>query len=179
MNKMAKGALATGVGVALLLGGGGTLAVWNETEKANAGTIAAGTLDLTPGDGIWSSNGVDIADINAYKIVPGETLSYRQDLTVDLKGDKMRANLTVDTSKVLTGNFKSGDLELVQAPTLKDAASNKVLPTTVLTPTVTGAPQTVTASVSFKFDADALSSVGATADLSSVFYKLDQMPVSK
>ena len=33
MNKMAKGAIATGLGVALLIGGGGTLAIWNDTPK--------------------------------------------------------------------------------------------------------------------------------------------------
>ncbi|WP_186764327.1 alternate-type signal peptide domain-containing protein [Arthrobacter yangruifuii] len=180
MNKMTKGALAIGIGSAMLLGGGGTLAVWNQTQNASAGTIAAGELGLTAGKGVWSSNGTAIDDINTYKIVPGETLTYSQPLTVKLEGDKMQAKLTVDSSKVLTGDFAGSDLMMVQAPTLTDSASKQVLPGTILTPLPKGQvkrEQLVTASASFKFDAAALSSVGAKADLSSVQYKLDQLAV--
>ncbi|GAA3326839.1 MULTISPECIES: alternate-type signal peptide domain-containing protein [Paeniglutamicibacter] len=51
MNKMTKGALATGLDVALLLGGGGTLAVWNKSVAEPAGTITSGDLELTAGTG--------------------------------------------------------------------------------------------------------------------------------
>ena len=94
MNKMAKGALAIGVGAALLLGGGGTLATWNAAQASNAGTIAAGELKMTAATGTWASNltagPIRVAD---YKMVPGEKLTYSQDLTVTLVGDRITANL--------------------------------------------------------------------------------------
>ncbi|MER2137742.1 MAG: alternate-type signal peptide domain-containing protein [Arthrobacter sp.] len=97
MNKMAKGALATGVGVALLLGGGGTLAVWNQTANASAGTIASGDLKLAAGTGTWTSNMTQgTVNVSSYKMVPGEKLTYAQDLTVTLDGDRINANLTVN-----------------------------------------------------------------------------------
>jgi len=96
MNKMAKGALATGVGVALLLGGGGTLAVWNQSVNANAGTIASGELKLAAATGAWTSNITKGAvDPAVYKMVPGEKLAFTQDLTVTLVGDQLNANLSV------------------------------------------------------------------------------------
>ncbi|MCC9205448.1 alternate-type signal peptide domain-containing protein [Arthrobacter sp. zg-Y769] len=178
MNKMTKGALSIGFGAALLLGGGGTLAVWNQTVDTNAGTIAAGDLGLTAGTGTWTSNGTPIKDINSYKIVPGETLTYSQPLTVDLKGDKMQANVKVNADGILTGDFITNDLKLIEPPTLTNSAG-AVLPTTVLTPTKDEKPQTVTASVSFKFDASAKSSTNATANLNNVSYTLEQKPVTK
>ncbi len=94
MNKMAKGALATGVGVALLLGGGGTLATWNASQAANAGTIASGELKMTAGTGNWASNmTAGPITVASYKMVPGEKLTYSQDLAVTLIGDRITANL--------------------------------------------------------------------------------------
>lgn len=180
MNKMAKGALATGVGVALLLGGGGTLAVWNDTAAANAGKIVAGDLKLQTKPGVWTNAKGSIVDLDPtnnvadYVIVPGDVLTYKQSLDVTLVGDLMQANLTLNTAEVLS-NFAPGDVT-VAGPVLKNATGD-VLPNTILTPKTNGA---ITASATFAFDNKSgnLSSAKAAVDLKSATYKLNQMPVS-
>lgn len=47
MKKLTKGTIAAGVGVALLLGGGTTLAYWNDSVNMAGSTIQAGNLQLT------------------------------------------------------------------------------------------------------------------------------------
>lgn len=116
MNKMTKGAIATGIGVALLLGGGGTLAVWNVSKEGKPGTVVAGNLNLAAGKGVWESNlsSEAIDDISSYRVIPGEKLTFRQVLTVTLNGDEMRA--TVKASGTGSGEFgdtaKQGDVNL-------------------------------------------------------------------
>ncbi|MGW9402452.1 alternate-type signal peptide domain-containing protein [Arthrobacter sp. NPDC055585] len=173
---MAKGALATGVGVALLLGGGGTLAVWNDTANAQAGTIAAGTLDLKePAKGTWTSNiSGTVVDITTYKIVPGETLTYTQQLDVTLVGDQMKATLGIDG--VPASTFANGDVR-VEGPKFTDAGG-VVLKDGVLTPD-NAKKGKVTASATFAFDAANQSSVNATANLANIVYKLSQMDPNK
>lgn len=76
MNKMTKGSIATGVDVALLLGGGGTLAVWNTSVQSGAGRIAAGNLDLSAAKGVWTDAKTEIInDIGSYAVVPGDVFS--------------------------------------------------------------------------------------------------------
>ena len=54
MNKLTKGAIATAAGIALLMGGAGTFALWNDSVGVNGGTVQTGTLDIdTTGTGTW------------------------------------------------------------------------------------------------------------------------------
>ncbi|MBO9577865.1 MAG: alternate-type signal peptide domain-containing protein [Microbacteriaceae bacterium] len=101
MNKNAKASIAVGAGILLLLGGGGTLAVWNASDDISGGTVNAGTLDLdtTGVEGAWYL-GVDadedgVADTDAttglyettgsaidtdeYPVVPGDILVFKVD----------------------------------------------------------------------------------------------------
>ena len=59
MKKATKGALAVTAAGALLLGGAGTLAYWNDVQGVTGGTISSGHLKLTPGtcDGWKLNNG--------------------------------------------------------------------------------------------------------------------------
>ena len=135
MNKKTKGILAGVAGGALLLGAGGTFALWSDQATIPGGNITAGQLDVNAkelqwfdvsndhgghlGLGIdwdridfgpeahwngaatdfntWSGDatGRDVYDINAWRIVPGDQLLGVSDLTVDLEGDNLRADLTV------------------------------------------------------------------------------------
>ena len=53
-STLIKGTAAIAVGAALLLGGGGTLAAWNDSVSAAPGTITAGTLDVAKtAAGVW------------------------------------------------------------------------------------------------------------------------------
>lgn len=109
MNKIAKGALAGGVGVALLLGGAGTLAYWNDSASVGTdGTITAGQLTIAPDssvttDGWTVTNGVvvdqavDLADFTA---VPGDTLTYTATFEVVAEGDNLVAEVGVGANSI-------------------------------------------------------------------------------
>jgi alternate signal-mediated exported protein len=178
MKKMTKGAIVTGLGVALLLGGGGTLAVWNDSADSTAGGIVAGDLELTDQQtGVWKSNvtGATISNIGSYKVVPGETLTYTQDLTVKLLGDQMVATLGHQGAGV-DGGF--GNNVTVSEPVLTNA-KGKILPTTELKQADSGK---VTATTTFVFKAETKDrdSVNATYNLGGVSYVLKQTaPVIK
>ncbi len=110
MNKNAKAAIAVGAGVVLLLGGGGTLALWNTSADLNAGTVESGTLKMAVGadTGTWyhavdaNHDGVpDLAgdgtyavgtavDPTSYAVVPGDILVYKiTDITLDFQGGSL------------------------------------------------------------------------------------------
>jgi alternate signal-mediated exported protein len=173
MKKMTKGAIVTGLGVALLLGGGGTLAVWNDSADSTAGGIVAGDLKLTDQKtGVWKSDvtGAEIADIGSYHVVPGETLTYTQDLTVKLAGDQMVATLDHRGTGADRG---FGDDVDVSDPVLTNA-NGEVLATD-LKPSDSGK---VTATTTFEFIdhglAQTLDSTNATYDFGAVSYVLTQ-----
>jgi alternate signal-mediated exported protein len=180
MNKMAKGALAIGVGAALLLGGGGTLAVWNDSETAAAGQIVAGELSLAPaadGAGKWTNAAGTPVDLAKYKVVPGDVLTYTQKLDVKLAGDLMKAKLTM-TSPTFTSNFTSADVT-VGMPALFKEDGKTALPPTLLP----GDSGVVIATAKFTFNdriSQAQSSINAKASFDAVTFKLDQLaPVTK
>ena len=92
-STLIKGSAAIALGAALLLGGGGTLANWNAEATTTPGTIVAGDLNVQDRSGVWTDRAGDTIDITTYKVVPGDKLTYTQDLTVTLKGNKMAANV--------------------------------------------------------------------------------------
>lgn len=168
MNKMAKGALATGVGVALLLGGGGTLAIWNDTANATTGSIVAGNLDLTSGAAVWKkADGTVIPDISSYKVVPGEVLKFEQPLTIKLTGDQLKATLAPEFAGTSNGFFSqlNYNYNITQAGTELKGRD--------LTSANNGAA-TVTATVTFN-QAAGNNTQNAVQDLSKIIYKLDQV----
>ncbi|MCC3269664.1 alternate-type signal peptide domain-containing protein [Arthrobacter gengyunqii] len=177
---MAKGALAIGVGAALLLGGGGTLAIWNDSETTAAGSITAGDLQLSPvvgGDGKWTNAVGTVVDLNTYKVVPGDVLTYTQKLNVKLTGDLMTAKLSMTQPTFVNGGFAAADVT-VDVPTLKKA-DGTVIPS-VLKPADSG---DVIASAKFTFN-DRIdqkqSSVNAAATFGAITFKLDQQaPATK
>ena len=62
MNKLLKGAIAGAAGVALLLGGAGTFALWNSSATVTGGNIDAGNLHVADSGtaGTWPANGPPI-----------------------------------------------------------------------------------------------------------------------
>jgi alternate signal-mediated exported protein len=154
-STLIKGTAAIAVGAALLLGGGGTLANWNAEAIAAPGTIVAGDLNVAKtASGVWKDRaGTTIADISTYKVVPGDKLTFTQDLTVTLVGNKMAANVAT-TGITATNGFTTANVS-VTGPALTVAGApvaNPLLPT--------GSAQTVTATITFEF----LSSTAGRAD---------------
>lgn len=170
MNKMAKGAIATAAGVVLLIGGGGTLAVWNVEQNAKAGQIAAGDLNLVAGIGQWSVEGeTGTIDISTYRTVPGDTLTYTQDVDITLEGDNLEAELTVVNPDGANVNFGATTYTTSGVTLTKDGAS--------ITNPLTDDLEDAVASVSFEFleGTSGRDSVNATYDFSGVAFKLEQI----
>lgn len=169
MKKMLKGAALTGFGVALLLGGGGTLAVWNASATAEAGQIVAGDLNLTAGTGHWSSDlSGGIADISTYRVVPGETLTYAQSLTVTLVGDQLEARLA-------TTGVPNFDNAWITVDTSIEGEDGEILPTDILTSNPQ--PQDVTAFTTFEFsdETPGREAIRQSFDFRGVGYTLEQI----
>lgn len=102
MNKLAKGAIATGIATALLLGGGATLALWNDAVSVGAAEeINSGVLTLDASAGNWSAS--------PELWVPGDSFSYTTDVSIVAKGDNLVSELTVDPASL------TGDAALLEA----------------------------------------------------------------
>jgi alternate signal-mediated exported protein len=151
-----KGAAAIAVGAGLLLGGGGTLAWWNAADAAAPGTIVAGDLNVVAGDGVWKDRTGNTIDITSYKVVPGDKLTFTQDLDVTLEGDKMAATLTASGVEPVNG-FTSANV-VVTDPVLK-GANNQVIANPLTN------SQDVTATITFEFK----STTGAQADTEAIY----------
>ena len=169
---MTKGAIVTAAGVLLLVGGGGTLAVWNVQQNANVGTIASGDLDLATEPGVWTVAGqADPIDISTYKIVPGDTLTYTQTVDITLDGDNLAANLTVVNPNGTNTGFANGTYTTSAVTLTKDGAaiSNPLDEDDDVTD--------ATASVSFDFleSTGGVASTDATFDFSGVAFRLEQI----
>jgi alternate signal-mediated exported protein len=155
-----KGSAAIALGAALLLGGGGTLANWNAAATQTPGTIVSGDLNLVNATtvGVWKDRTGTPIDITTYKVVPGDKLTFTQDLTVTLAGDKMAANVAT-TGITATNGFTPANVA-VSAPVLTVGAAAVANP---LKPT--GSAQTVTATITFEF----LSTTAGRADVNVAY----------
>lgn len=202
VNKLTKGALAMVVGTALLLGGAGTFAYWSESVQVGGGTITAGDLNLeTKGTGTWTDHtGTVIPDITKYKMVPGDSLTYTQELDVTLVGDKIAAKVTVtqpdtiqsasdpstkqpafDPSKNSFRNVPGpsfGSL-IVEPVTLKDQSNNQPVLATEQSP-LRASKKGLIASTTFKFPSTVTGreDVNETYDFGKVAFKLEQITQS-
>jgi alternate signal-mediated exported protein len=130
MNKMFKGAIATGAGVALLLGGAGTFALWeDDLDFRDNATITAGTLkfDIEHLDyADWEINGNPIVDgpdeddtatneIEAVRFVPGDVVTMTwDDVPLIVDGDYLVAEFGVSLDGL--------DFNLIEDEDARDAA---------------------------------------------------------
>lgn len=173
MNKMAKGAIATAAGVVLLIGGGGTLALWSSTDSSVPGTITSGNLNVDAGPGTWyakSANGdlSEIPTIGSYRVVPGEVLVYKQELDIVLTGDHMAAKLTTleDVDTTFSKDSYSTKITLLDAKGVAipvEGMSNSYLDSS--------------ASIEFVFkDVAGRTDVGASYNFEEVGFLLEQVP---
>lgn len=171
MNKIAKGAIATGVGIILLAGGGGTLATWNQAQNASMGKVVAGDLNMVPvaDSGQWTNAKNQSIKIGDYKVVPGDVLTYTQKLDVTLVGDLMVAKLKVTGAGVDDGF----DTNATVVTTTLTGTDGLIAADDELTETDSGV---VTASTTFTFKqaTEDRESVKATYDFAGVGYILEQ-----
>ena len=173
-STLVKGTAAIAVGAALLLGGGGSLANWNAEASAAPGTIVAGDLNVAKtAAGVWKDRAGTTIDINTYKVVPGDKLTFTQDLTVTLVGNKMAADVST-TGISATNGFTPANVS-VSAPALTlggTAVANPLKPT--------GSAQTVTATITFEFLSTTTGRADTTAsyNFNNVAFQLTQAGLS-
>lgn len=99
MKKTTKGAIAVGAATLLLLGGGGTFALWNDSADVNAGSVWSGQLELTGGTtGTWyhydeflaEGTDADPITIASYNVVPEDDLIFVTDaVTLTAEGSNL------------------------------------------------------------------------------------------
>jgi len=113
MNKLLKGSIAGAAGIALLLGGAGTFALWNQTATVANGSVTSGVLTIAPGaTGTWKDisagkTASTISNIGAFRMVPGDKLELTQQVTIKATGDNLAAKLTYDPASITTAVLPS------------------------------------------------------------------------
>ncbi|MCS5715513.1 alternate-type signal peptide domain-containing protein [Herbiconiux sp. CPCC 205716] len=162
MNKLTKGAIAAAAGVVLLLGGAGTFAFWNSSAQVAGGTITAGNLAVSNADGpgSWTDQNGAAVNIATYKIVPGDTLTYTDTLSVVAVGDNLVATLGILPGTIAAAS-SSNPADVALAAYLNAGATNTLTasgtgisgtgPTYTVTAGAAGVSQNVTATVKLKF----------------------------
>lgn len=159
MNKFTKASIATGAGIVLLLGGGGTLAYWNAEAGAGAGTINAGTLAITAGAaGTWEDQNGSI-DPSTFLVVPGDTLTFTRTFTIEATGDNLVADLSVDDAGILPQDW---DDELTTTAVYSvDGGATSI---TQITDANDGQTLTVVVTLAFAFDGDVANNTPTAED---------------
>jgi alternate signal-mediated exported protein len=105
MNKLVKGSIAGAVGIALLLGGAGTFALWSDNAAVNGGIVQTGTLDIAlTGTAAWKDISPDAANttwvVATDRLVPGDTVTLTQDVTVVATGKNLKALLAYTAGSI-------------------------------------------------------------------------------
>ncbi|WP_168626651.1 MULTISPECIES: alternate-type signal peptide domain-containing protein [unclassified Cryobacterium] len=165
MNKLTKAAIAGGAGIILLLGGGGTFAVWNASSNAGQATITAGSLSIVPNatSGTWSSaTGGAITDITNFRIVPGDVLTYTAAFDVTAVGDNLTASVALAPGAITPATTGDTDKNDALAARLTNSASFKINNADVTTLTASAGVQTVTVSVSITWEDNAADNAAMT-----------------
>lgn len=177
MNKFTKGAIATGAGVVLLLGGAGTFALWNDEASVNGGTVTSGVLDISAGTtGTWndvtSGSAVPI-NIGTFKVVPGDVLEFTQNVQITATGNNLEGELTVDGSSITGALASKLDIDFIATGTGVTGSGTDTL---TITPGTTGVTN-LAVKVRVTFPASTTDQVGQneTANLSGLTLLLEQV----
>lgn len=195
MNKLLKGAVAGAAGVALLLGGAGTFALWNGTAATPAGSITAGTLTIAPATaaGVWkdaSTTTPATIDISTFKTVPGDKLTYTKDVVIAATGNNLSATLKLDPATIVSSTTNAAASSALKTTLLAgmtvSATGTGVAPAAAaneytVTPNATGT-STVTVTVTLPFPKGDLSAGNNAAqagavDLTGLAFTLTQVRV--
>ncbi|WP_309616577.1 alternate-type signal peptide domain-containing protein [Salinibacterium sp.] len=173
MNKLVKGAVATAAGVALLMGGAGTFALWNTSASVSAGAVASGTLTIaTNGAGTWKDISADrtataIPTISSWKIVPGDKLEFTQNINVVATGNNLLANLSYDPATIVAATGQAS-LDLKSKLVVTITATGTGVTTNATTGVITVAPSAATIPVAVKVTVELPSTVGDAVGESSI-----------
>jgi alternate signal-mediated exported protein len=172
MNKLLVGSLAGAAGFALLLGGAGTFALWNDNATANLGEVTTGSLTLdSDAPGVWSAGTPSLW-------VPGDSATYTESYTIAGNGDGLQAVLTGNYSQIaesgVSAEFtfvvedKAGNVVAANPSVTSTAASNSYNFTPELS------PYKAVATVNVRFDATGKVTQKKSISLGTVQINLQQ-----
>jgi alternate signal-mediated exported protein len=145
MNKLVKGAVATAVGAALLMGGAGTFAYWNDSVGITGGTIVAGNLsvvDATPSDGVWTvqkdgtGTATTVPSIASFVASPGDKFTYVKTVKINATGNNLVATLALTPGSIVAASSTTANNAL--AAYLTSTASISATGTGISAGTVAG-----------------------------------------
>lgn len=176
MNKLVKGAVAGAAGIALLMGGAGTLAYWNSSANIADTTITSGTLLLSASNGTWSGSPT--------RIVPGATITYTSNVSITAEGTNLYSTFALDQSTItgdaalLANTTKVVSLGTVTGGTLTAHAT--IANTYNVVQTTPGTPITVPVTVTVTFPTTVAGTTAQTQsmDLSNLGFTLVQRPTA-
>ncbi|MFI2105164.1 alternate-type signal peptide domain-containing protein [Isoptericola sp. NPDC019693] len=169
-----KGTVAAAAGIAVLLGGAGTFALWNTSGAIGGAASETGTLtadfsgttdwqDVTPG----AANA--ITDITTFHMVPGDVIEGTTTLTVTATGENLVVAATLDDTQATLPD------DVTATITLTDAAHSDSGESLALTGSDAGTTYDLTAVVSLAFDQSAEASKSAAINLQDVKIDLQQV----
>ncbi|QZY29828.1 alternate-type signal peptide domain-containing protein [Nocardioides coralli] len=179
MNKMMKGSIAGATGIALLMGGFGTYALWSDSEDLAQNGVTSGELTVDTTGGVWDDLGTPgvAGDWSAAdKLVPGDQVSYTQTFTVSATGKNLQGTIALATGALSSG-FGGGNLTRavdVNVTTPGTATITKDSPTSFsfTSPFDTA---TLTAVVTYTFnDVDNLTDQNASASTPASAFTISQ-----
>ena len=181
MHKIVTGTIASAAGVALLLGGAGSFALWNASASSAATAVSSGTLTLTANDdGAWTdiTNGrSDAIDPASVLMVPGNTYRFTQTLVVGATGKDLTAKLTYAPQSI------TGDADLIAATqkTLDVSSSTASVAetpeSTVFTVTPSASTSTVRVTFTIALPESATTGQDGTVDVGALAFTLTQTAI--
>jgi len=109
-RRMLIGAIAGLAGLAVLIGGG-TFALWYDSEQISGADINSGELHLEvdPALAVWTNQAGAVPAIADYLIAPGDVLTLTQPVDITAIGDELDADFSMDASAI------TGDAALAAA----------------------------------------------------------------
>lgn len=177
MKKVTKATIAAAAAGVLLLGGAGTIAKWTATENINAESVSTGHLKLDATEaGTWTDISSDAATTDFVpaedRLVPGDTVVFKQTVTIDADGKNLKGELTA--SELTGGAALPTDLSV--AVEVDGSAPGLVQDTgTGVITFATEGSYTVPVTVTVTFDKAATGSMDASVDLGSMALTLNQV----
>lgn len=171
---MIKGSVAGTAGIALLMGGFGTYAVWTDSEKIEASSVKSGTLDVAAGAVAWK----DQTDADwtpgptGDLLVPGDTISRTQTFTFTGTGKNLKGAIDFTPGNKSQTNTDANNAFLVDVavsglPEVSGAGGCWEFATSDL-------PKTVTTTVVYTLKANATNLQNATAGIADSTFAVEQ-----
>jgi alternate signal-mediated exported protein len=176
MNRLTKGLIAVSAGTVLLLGGAGSLALWNDAANVDAGDVSSGVLTLDATPGAWAP------DLTLW--VPGDSAVYTTDVSIVAQGDNIAAQLSIDPASVTGDPDLLAALEITMAVgtptggTFTPVAGQTNVFDVAPTDPLSGTPITAPVTVTVNFPADSVTDLvaqGETVNLTGLQLLLQQI----